>query len=326
MKKKGGKKTVLFVLLCNFIFIIVFLGSAVFKLTYTPRDMRKYRVKKWDDSVGIKVTDLAYGEKDANKFDMYLPADHTRETYGLVVYLHAGGFSSGDKADDEEMLQWLCSKGYVAAGINYTLFGEANPNANVYTQSMEIKESIPYVIEEAKKRGYVISEMAVAGGSAGGALALLYGYRDADTSPVPVRLVFEAVGPSSFYPEDWKCFGFDLDENKEAAVGLFSIMSGNILTTDMLGTESYDDEIKDISALLWVDEDTVPTVMAYGSYDKMQSFEASIRLDQRLTECNVDHVYIVCEHSGHGLQNDSRKYAEYLQEVENYLDKYLPVK
>ena len=75
-----------------------------------------------------------------------------------------------------------------------------------------------------------------------------------------------------------------------------------------------------------MDEDTVPTVMAYGSYDKMQSFEASIRLDQRLTECNVDHVYIVCEHSGHGLQNDSRKYAEYLQEVENYLDKYLPVK
>ena len=37
------------------------------------------------------------------------------ESYGLVVYLHAGGFTSGDKNADTKMLQWLCEKGYVAA-------------------------------------------------------------------------------------------------------------------------------------------------------------------------------------------------------------------
>lgn len=97
------------------------------------------------------------------------------------------------------MLQWLCSLGYVTAGINYTLFNEENPDANVYTQSMEIKESMPYIIEEAKKLGYNIDRMAMSGGSAGGCLALIYAYRDADTSPVPVKMVFEGVGPSSFY-------------------------------------------------------------------------------------------------------------------------------
>ncbi len=40
----------------------------------------------------------------------------------------------GDKAGDAEMLEWLCSKGYVAAGVNYTLFTEENPDARVYSQ------------------------------------------------------------------------------------------------------------------------------------------------------------------------------------------------
>ena len=74
------------------------------------------------------------GEGAANKFDLYVPADKSQDAYGLVVYLHAGGFTGGDKAEDAEMLEWLCSKGYVAAGINYTLFTEENPDASVYSQ------------------------------------------------------------------------------------------------------------------------------------------------------------------------------------------------
>lgn len=319
-----GKKSMYFTL-CIIVFIVSFIGSVIFKLKYKPKSVRRFEVKKGDTSVGTKVTDLVYGEKLSNKFDLYFPTGEKKDSYGLVAYLHAGGFTQGDKSEDESILRWLCSKGYVAAGINYTLFSEANPDANVYTQSVEIRESIPFVIGEAKKRGYVIDQMAIAGGSAGGALALLYAYRDADTSPVPVKMVYEGVGPSSFYPEDWKCFGFDKEEGKKEALELFSTMSGNRLTEDMLGTEKYDEAIKNISALLWVNERSVPAVLAYGTYDKLQSFEASVRLDKKLTECGVDHAYIVCEHSGHGLQNDTKKYLEYLETVEKYLDRYIPV-
>ena len=89
-----------------------------------------------------------------NKYDLYLPKDSSKENYGLVVYIHAGGFTSGDKSDDEEMLAWLCNKGYVAAGINYTLRTESN-NASVLQESNEIKAAIPQVVEEAKRNGYV---------------------------------------------------------------------------------------------------------------------------------------------------------------------------
>ncbi len=320
-KAKGkGRKAGLFVFLCIVVFIVSFAGSALFKITYQSPEMKRYSVD-WSDEIGTVHTDLTYGGKPANKFDLYLPAAASKDTYGLVVYLHAGGFRTGDKGEDAEMLQWLCSLGYVAAGINYTLNSEENPAANVYTMSMEIKESIPHVVEEAKRLGYTIDRMAMSGGSAGGCLALIYAYRDAADSPVPVKMVFEGVGPSSFYPEDWKSYG--LDQDPEAAALFFSYMCGKNITADLFGTEVYDEVMRDVSPLLCVDENTVPTVMAYGVHDIFQPYQSSVRLDKALTEHGVPHEYIVLPHSGHGLQNDDKLYAEYMAKVEEYLDLYV---
>ncbi len=306
-------------------FILSFAGSVVFKLKYDPSH-GKYKAN-WNDSVGTVKNDLAYGDGEANKFDLYLPADRTKDRYSLVVYLHPGGFTSGDKSGDAEMCKWLCSRGYVSASINYTLFTEEHPESNVYTQSVDIRNAMPYVIKAAKNYGYPIKQMAVAGGSAGGCLALLYAYRDTDAWPVPVKMVFEAVGPSSFYPEDWTMYGFDQNtkETNQAAAGLFSKMVGKTITPDMFGTPAYDEAIKDASALLWVNENSVPTVMAYGKYDKVQPYLASKKLDRALTDAGVKHEYIVCEHSGHGLQNDNREFGKYMEKVVEYLDIYLPV-
>ncbi|WP_394514171.1 alpha/beta hydrolase [Priestia aryabhattai] len=320
-EKKKGNKVGMFILLCVGAFIVSFIGSAIFKTTYISPELKKYSVD-WNDEIGSTYTDITYGDGEANKFDLYVPANNTKETYGLVVYLHAGGFTTGDKSDDARMLQWLASKGYVAAGINYTLRDEEHPKASVYSQSMEIKSSIPAIVEEAKKLGYNLDSMAISGGSAGGTLAMLYAYRDADESPIPVKMLFEAVGPSSFYPEDWSVYG--LDQNPEAAANLFSIMSGTDVTEDMFGTEAYEEAIKPISAYKWVNENSVPTVAAYGVYDKVCPFDTVKHLVNALEENNVPHEYIELPHSGHALQNDNNLYAKYMKAVEEYLDKYMP--
>lgn len=319
-KKKGGR--IMFVFLCILMFLGCFILGASSKVLLKPSWSKEYEVE-FTDEIGALYTDLSL----ANKFDMYLPKDNTRRNYGLAVYLHAGGFTSGDKAGDKQMLSWLCSKGYVAVGINYTLFNEENPNANVYTQSLEIKEAIPKVVEEAEKQGYHINEMAIGGGSAGHALAMIYAYRDVDTSPVPVKLLFGAVGPSSFYAEDWDIYGFDKDtkEAKEGASILFGVMGGEKLTLEMMENGLYLEKLKPISAVMWIDKDTVPSVVAYGKYDKVQPFKGSQRLLKAYKENNVDYQYFECSHSGHGLQNDSKIYKKYMEAVEKYLDKYLPI-
>ncbi len=327
-EKTGGR--VMWGFLYAGAFTATFIISAVIKMKVDPFAGRY--AAQWDSSVGTVYTDFSYGNGEANKFDLYLPADSGRENYGLVVYLHAGGFTSGDKSGDAEMLQWLCAKGYVSAGINYTLFSEENPDANVYTQSVEIRDSIPYVIAEAEKLGYPIDKMAVSGGSAGHALAMLYAYRDADTSPVSVKMCFGAVGPSCFYLEDWINMGVDpdhpqpVDPNADYSgiAGLFSAMAGKEITAKMIADGTYLEQVKDISAQMWINENSVPTVCAYGAWDRMQAFGASKRLDQALAQYGIPHEYIVCEHSGHGLQNDNEKYARYLDKVSEYLDTYMP--
>lgn len=150
---------------------------------------------------------------------------------------------------------------------------------------------------------------------------MLYAYRDGPSSPVPVKLTFGAVGPSCFYPEDWTCFG--LDQSDEAAAAMFGLMSGNPITPEMIGTPAYDEAVKDISAVAWIDENSPPTVCAYGAHDKMQAFPASKRLAAALEEHNVPHEYIVLPHSVHGLQNDNKLFALYMEKVVEYLDKYM---
>ena len=253
-------------------FLAAFLGSAAVKMTADPFH-GKYTVD-WDDSVGTVYTDLAYGDGEANRFDLYVPAGHTKEHYGLIVYLYAGGFTSGDKRGDAGILKWLCAKGYVTAGINYTLFSQENPTVSVYSQTMDVKNAMPHVVAAAEELGYPLDRMAVAGGSAGGTLALVYAYRDAGTAPIPVKMVFEMVGPAS-------------------------------------------------SADRWIDERSVPALLAYGKHDKVCPILSVQPLIAALEANHVPYDYFEFPHSGHGLQNDNRMYAQYMEKLEEYLARYM---
>lgn len=302
-------------------FLLAFLAGAVSKLVIKPSWNREYTVA-WSDEIGNMQTDLPYGAGEANTFDLYLPADDTRERYGLVVYLHAGGFTSGDKQDDTAMLQWLCSKGYVAAGINYTLRTDANA-ASVFSQSNEIREAVPRVIEAAGEYGYPIDKLTMAGGSAGHALAMIYAYRDAAEAPVPVVLTFGAVGPASFCQEDWGIYG--LDQSDEACAAIFSVMAGVGITPEEIRDGTYLEKVKPISASLWVTAQSAPAVVAYGTQDRVQPYRASLRLRSALEQNGVDFRYFALPHSGHGLQNDDDISRQWMEAVEEYLEKYMPV-
>lgn len=308
------------------VFILAFAGGVVSKFIIIPSWSKNYSVE-WSSEIGTLKTDISYGDGGSNKFDLYLPKDNTKESYGLVVYLHAGGFTTGDKAGDKKTLSWLCGKGYVACGINYTLRTETN-NASVLTQSNEIKAAIPVVIEEAKKLGYNITEMAMSGGFAGGCLAMLYAYRDAAESPVPVKLLFEMVGPSSFYAEDWGIYGLDqdTDESRKAAAGLFGVMGGVELTPEMIKDGSYQELMKPVSAFRFVNQASCPSLLLYGTHDKVQPWDGVRHLVKALSDNGVDYKLFEAPHSGHGVQNDNAVMKAYMEAVDEYLDKYMPVK
>ncbi|MDL2287054.1 hypothetical protein LJB90_00600 [Eubacteriales bacterium OttesenSCG-928-G02] len=169
------------------------------------------------------------------EFQTYSPAGQDFNINVTAYSLYELSDRVSERYDDfdcsEEAYLWLDESGhgrngapYVAAGINYTLRDETHPEASVYSQSQEIKASIPAMVAEAERLGYHLDRMAISGGSSGSTLALLYAYRDTDTSPIPVKMVFEAVGPASFHHKYWNTYG--LDQSPEAAANLFSVMSG----------------------------------------------------------------------------------------------------
>ena len=77
---------------------------------------------------------------------------------------------------------------------------------------------------------------------------------------------------------------------------------------------------------MWVTENTVPSVVAYGKYDKVQPFKGSQRLLEAFKKNHVDYKYFEASHSGHGLQNDNKVYKEWMEAVEEYLSIYMLVK
>ncbi|MGN7413183.1 prolyl oligopeptidase family serine peptidase [Paenibacillus sp. SAF-068] len=63
---------------------------------------------------------------------------------------------------------------------------------------------------------------------------------------------------------------------------------------------------------------------AYGKHDKVAPFGAVQHLISALEEKKVPHDYLEFPHSGHGLQNDNKLYAKYIDKVNEYLKRYMP--
>ena len=74
---------------------------------------------------------------------------------------------------------------------------------------------------------------------------------------------------------------------------------------------------------MWINNNSVPSVIAYGVYDKICPFDSSRHLINALKENNVPYDYFEFPHSGHGLQNDDKIYIQYMEKVCEYLDRYL---
>lgn len=310
------------------IYVFTFILSFTLGIFLTPLFSPSFAgIEKvnWDDSIGTIIKDIPYAQGELNKFDLYLPQDQ-QKAKKLVVYIHAGGFTGGDKADDENIAKYFSSKGYVTATINYSLRNESN-NVNVLQMSEEIKQGVSAIVLAAKQRGFKLDGMAVAGGSAGGTLAMIYAYRDAKEAPIPVKMVISMVGPASFDPSKW--FGLDdhyvSDETAIVGANFVSIITGEHVSAQMMRSGKFQHILNPITPSALLSPQAPPTLVAYGALDKVAPFAASTALIDALKTQGVIHDVIIFPNSGHALNRD-RKKAEILGEkINSYLETYLPL-
>ncbi len=64
------------------VFILAFVGGMVSKVAIKPSWAKEYSVQMTDE-IGKVYKDISYGDGEANKFDLYVPANGSKESYGL---------------------------------------------------------------------------------------------------------------------------------------------------------------------------------------------------------------------------------------------------
>lgn len=116
------------------------------------------------------VKDIQYknGDKDAY-LDVYYPSSvkGTDKKLPTVVWIHGGGWISGNKDNVENYLKILASKGYTTVGVNYTIA----PEAQYPTPVIQTSEALRYLNKNAQQLHIDKSQFVLAGDSAGSQIA-----------------------------------------------------------------------------------------------------------------------------------------------------------
>lgn len=120
---------------------------------------------------------LGAGRKE--QLDVYLPNDGGRKDRPAVLFIHGGGFTGGDKAEyrSASVSADLARAGYLVVSCNYVLGAKATPG--VWPRNIaDCREAVRWMRAHAAELGINPDKIAVAGGSAGGYLALMVGLSD----------------------------------------------------------------------------------------------------------------------------------------------------
>ena len=133
----------------------------------------------------FRLSDLTFlAPERKEKLDLYLPNGPDRLDRPAVVFIHGGGFTGGDKAEyrSASVSADLARAGYVVVSCNYVLGPKTKEG--VWPQNIaDCREAVRWVRGHAKELGVNPDRIAVAGGSAGGYLALMVGLSDDKTGP-----------------------------------------------------------------------------------------------------------------------------------------------
>ncbi len=107
------------------------------------------------------------------RYDFIRPASNTPSP--LIVFIHGGGWISGDKADLGDVASSFVQKGYAAALIQYRLA----PLHPFPAAIEDVQAFVRYAREHAGELGIDPKRIASLGSSAGGHLAAMAGVTDA---------------------------------------------------------------------------------------------------------------------------------------------------
>ena len=236
-------------------------------------------VQTTDVLVDEHVYDVVDGENLT--LDLYRPA-FAEGSLPVVVVVHGGGWTDGDKRELPDLNEYLASRGYVVASIEYRLA----PRWPFPAAQEDVSAAIDYVKDLAHTHSLNPERIALIGRSAGGQVALLASYTSNDPA---IKGVVSFYGPTALR------WGYD----NPAKIGV--VDSSGILELYLGGPpDSHGAQYDAAEPRRFVSASTPPTLFIQGLRDEHVSpFHAEFVSD-RLIEAGVPHHVVRMPWATHG--------------------------
>lgn len=279
-----------------------------------------------EDSDTIRYRNMPYGLNSKRQIlDLNIPKS-VKGDANMILFVHGGGWCEGSKDDSEPSLESLSERGIISAALNYRYCSKEN-FATVNDIMDDITSALKKIKETAAEHGINIKGVMFDGGSAGAHLSLLYAYSKADEAPIkPVAVAAKSpvadLTDMSLY--DGSLHELDPDKwciTRKKWCELLTYMTGRIFT--MSNIEKRTDILYDISPIKYVNENSVPTIIAHGTMDTVLPYEGSVAFDKKLTQFGVEHEFITFEGAWHGLQDCPEGSKAYSKVYEEYIQKFV---
>lgn len=112
-----------------------------------------------------KIHDVAYGEHQMQKLDLWLPE---AEDFDLYIHLHGGGLVNGSRKVDPSFAEYLTSRGIGLCSVEYRMYPDAK-----YPEFIEDSASATAFIKEHISEYGNCRRIFLGGSSAGGYLSMM---------------------------------------------------------------------------------------------------------------------------------------------------------
>lgn len=235
-----------------------------------------------DYSTSKILLNASYASSSEQKMDIYLPANRSSATTKVIIAIHGGGWSGGDKSDFTQFVDTMRRRlpDYAIFNLNYRLA----TGTNLFpTQENDVKSAIQFILDHSGEYG-ISQKFVLMGASAGAHLALLQGYKY--SSQINPKAIISFFGPTDLIDM------YRHPTNSFVPSGLVAVIGKTPEQDSLLYANS--------SPINFVKGSSSPTILLHGGADPLVSPNQSASLKTKLTAAGVVNQYVFYPTEAHG--------------------------
>jgi len=294
------------------VIILLSITGIVLFIVFLPKNLDRneilYRSLVTYENVVYKTID-----EESLTIDILMPTRNVYDTVPVVIYIHGGNFTGGDKSDltkdiREDMVPEILDAGYAIVTVNYRLLNE---NRHFPTCIVDVKDAIRYIYFVSETYNFDETNLGLWGNSAGAYIALTaayspsgnyYGDYELRSESTDVNYVIDFYGPTEISTmKDIQTM--NTDELIETQTLLDTLFGGIYDVYDLSPADYTTMSVHD--PLSYVSNDTVPTFIIHGVIDDQVNINQSRILMTKLDEYDIDYEPYEILGGEHGLINVS---------------------